>query len=123
MAETVIDWGARSGQIAQARAGFDQQVAFYRQTVLTAMQQVEDDMTALTHLSRQAEVENRAVASSSEAERLIFNQYKAGTVAYTSVVTAQTASLSSRQAALTIHQNQLTTTVALLQALGGDWRQ
>jgi NodT family efflux transporter outer membrane factor (OMF) lipoprotein len=122
LAATVIDWGARDAQVAQAHANYDQQVAIYRQTVLSAMQQVEDDMVSLSHLSRQADVENRAVASSSEAERLIFNQYKAGTVAYTSVVTAQTAALAARQSALTIHQNQLTTTVALLQALGGGWQ-
>jgi NodT family efflux transporter outer membrane factor (OMF) lipoprotein len=122
LAATVIDWGARDAQIAQAHANYDQQVAIYRQTVLSAFQQVEDDMVSLTHLARQSEVESRAVASSSEAERLIFNQYKAGTVAYTSVVTAQTAALSARQSELTIRQNQLTTAVALLQALGGGWR-
>lgn len=122
LSETVLDWGARDAQVAQARASYDGQVAAYRQTVLTAFQQVEDDMINLTQLTKQAEVEHRAVMSADEAERLITNQYRAGTVAYTSVVTAQAASLSAKQSELTIHQNQLTTTVALLQAMGGGWK-
>jgi NodT family efflux transporter outer membrane factor (OMF) lipoprotein len=122
LSETVLDWGARDAQVAQARASYDGQVAAYRQTVLTAFQQVEDDLINLTQLTKQAEVEHRAVASADEAERLITNQYRAGTVAYTSVVTAQAASLSAKQSELTIHQNQLTTTVGLLQAMGGGWK-
>jgi len=121
LSETVIDWGARDAGVALARANYDAQVAAYRQTVLTAFQQVEDDMISLTQLARQAEVEGRAVASADEAERLITNQYRAGTVAYTSVVTAQAASLAAKQSALTIRQNRLTTTVSLLQAMGGGW--
>jgi NodT family efflux transporter outer membrane factor (OMF) lipoprotein len=122
LTDTVIDWGARDAQVAQAHATYDGQVASYRQTVLTAFQQVEDDMVAITQLARQAEVEDRAVTSAVEAEKLITNQYRAGTVAYTSVVTAQAASLSAQQSALTIHQNRLTTTVSLLQAMGGGWK-
>lgn len=122
LADTVVDWGARDAQVAQARATYDGEVANYRQTVLTAFQQVEDDMISLTQLSQQAVVEDRAVTSADEAERLITNQYRAGTVAYTSVVTAQAAALAAKQTALTIHQNRLTTTVALLQAMGGGWK-
>jgi NodT family efflux transporter outer membrane factor (OMF) lipoprotein len=122
LSETVIDWGARDATVALARANYDGQVAAYRQTVLTAFQQVEDDMISLTQLASQAEVEGRAVASADEAERLITNQYRAGTVAYTSVVTAQAASLAAKQSALTIRQNRLTTTVSLLQAMGGGWK-
>jgi NodT family efflux transporter outer membrane factor (OMF) lipoprotein len=121
LSETVIDWGARDAGVAQARATYDGQVAAYRQTVLTAFQQVEDDMISLSQLAKQEEVEDRAVASADEAERLITNQYRAGTVAYTSVVTAQAASLAAKQSALTIRQNRLTTTVSLLQAMGGGW--
>ncbi len=122
LSETVIDWGARDAGVAQARANYDGQVASYRQTVLTAFQQVEDDMISLTQLAKQAEVEDRAVTAADEAERLITNQYRAGTVAYTSVVTAQTAALSAKQSALTIRQSRLTTTVSLLQAMGGGWK-
>jgi NodT family efflux transporter outer membrane factor (OMF) lipoprotein len=122
LSETIIDWGARDAQVAQAHATFDGQVANYRQTVLTAFQQVEDDMVSLTLLARQAEVEDRAVNAAVEAEKLITNQYRAGTVAYTNVVTAQTAALSAKQSALSIRQNRLTSTVALLQAMGGGWQ-
>jgi len=122
LAETVIDWGARDAQVAQARATYDSDVANYRLTVLTALQQVEDDLVSITQLGRESEVEERAVKSAVEAEKLITNQYRAGTVAYTSVVTAQTAALTAKQSALTIHQSQLTTAVALLQALGGGWQ-
>jgi len=121
LAETVIDWGARDAALAQARANYEGEVANYRQTVLTALQQVEDDLISGSRLARESVVEERAVQSATEAERLITNQYKAGTVAYTSVVTAQTAALAARQSLLTIHQNQLTNAVALLQALGGGW--
>ncbi len=122
LSETVLDWGARDAQVAQARASYDGTVAAYRLTVLTAFQQVEDDMVNLHQLAQQDEVENRAVVSADEAERLITNQYRAGTVAYTSVVTAQAASLAAKQSALTIRQSRLTTTVALLQAMGGGWQ-
>jgi len=122
LSETVLDWGARDAQVAQARASYDGTVAAYRLTVLTAFQQVEDDMINLTQLAKQEEVEGRAVASAVEAERLITNQYRAGTVAYTSVVTAQAAALSAKQSALTIRQSRLTATVSLLQAMGGGWK-
>jgi outer membrane protein TolC len=66
-------------------------------------------------------IEAEAVRSAQDAERLILNQYKAGTVAYTSVVTAQTAALGNEQTALTVFQDRLVASVALIQALGGGW--
>ncbi len=123
LALTLFDAGARSAQVEEARAAYDQTVANYRQTVLTGLQQVEDQAAALRVLARQAEVQDQAVASAQEAERLVLNQYKAGTVAYTSVVTAQAVSLSNRQSALTIAQNRLTASVSLIEALGGGWER
>ncbi|MTJ83591.1 MAG: efflux transporter outer membrane subunit [Telmatospirillum sp.] len=122
LAVTLFDAGARSAQVEEARAAYDQSVATYRQTVLAALQAVEDQMAALKTLSAQADVQGRAVASAKEAERLITNQYLAGTVAYTSVVTAQTASLTNQQTALSIAQSRLAATVSLIQALGGGWQ-
>jgi NodT family efflux transporter outer membrane factor (OMF) lipoprotein len=122
LAQTVFDAGLLSDQLAEARATYDQQVATYRQTVLVAFQGIEDQLASLHILARQQEVEDRAVAAATDAERLILNQYKAGTVAYTSVVTAQAAALTARQQALTIRQNRLTATVALIQDLGGGWQ-
>ncbi len=121
LAETVLDWGARSAQVDAARASYDQSVATYRQTVLAAFQQVEDELAALRILAEQAKAQAVAVKSAKEAERLIFNQYKAGTIDYTSVVTAQVAALSNEEAELTIRQNRLVASVTLIEALGGGW--
>jgi len=100
---------------------YDQNVADYRQTVLTGFQQVEDALAALRILEQQAEVQNAAVTAAEEAERLIFNQYTAGTVAYTNVITAQTTALGSKESALTILQSRLVASSNLIQALGGGW--
>ena len=121
LALTLFDGGARSAQVSSARAAYDQQVALYRQAVLTGFQQVEDQLAALRILSQQEQVQAQAVRSSQEATRIITNQYNEGIVAYTSVVTAQTQELSARQSALTIRENNLIASVQLIQALGGGW--
>ncbi len=121
LAQTVYDAGLRSAQVDAARALYDQDVANYRQTVLAAFQQVEDQLAALRILEQQAAVQDAAVAAAQEAEALIFNQYTAGTVAYTNVITAQTVALSNRQTALSILQSRLVASVTLLEALGGGW--
>ena len=121
LAETVFDAGARSAVVEEARAFFDQSIANYRQTVLTAFQQVEDQLAASRILAQQAEVEAAAVKSAREAERIINNQWLAGTVAYTSVVVAQTAALANEETALNIRQSRLVASAALIQALGGGW--
>ena len=121
LAETVFDAGSRIAVVAQARASYDQAVANYRQTALTSFQDVEDQLASLRILEQQEAAQERAVAAAREAERLELNQYKAGTVAYTSVVTAQQTALSNEQTALSIRQNRFTSTVALIRALGGGW--
>ena len=122
-AQTLIDGGARTAQVDQALAGFDQAVANYRQTALTSFQDVEDQLVSLRILEEQAAAQDRAVAAARESERLQLNQYKAGTVDYTTVVTAQQAALTNEQTALTIRQNRFTSTVALIRALGGGWQE
>lgn len=119
--QTLIDGGARTAQVEQARAAWDQAVANYRQTALAGFQDVEDQLSGLRILALQAEAQARAVAAAREAERLELNQYRAGTVAYTSVVTAQQSALSNEQTALGIRRDRFTTTVALIRALGGGW--
>jgi NodT family efflux transporter outer membrane factor (OMF) lipoprotein len=121
LAETVFDAGARAAVVGEARAVFDQTIANYRQTVLTAFQQVEDQLAALRILADQAEAEAAAVKSAREAERIINNQWLAGTVAYTSVVVAQATALANEETALNIRQNRLVASAALIQALGGGW--
>ncbi len=121
VAETVFDAGARAGQVVEARAAYDQQVAAYRQAVLTGFQQVEDQLAALRILEQQGKIEEDAVKLSREAVQLVLNQYKAGTVAYTAVVTDQAIQLSDEQAALTIRQDRFVASVSLIEALGGGW--
>jgi NodT family efflux transporter outer membrane factor (OMF) lipoprotein len=119
--DTLLDFGGRLGQVRQARAAYDASVANYRETVLTAFQQVEDQLATLRILEQQVAVQEQAVKTANLAVQLTLNQYKAGTVAYTSVVTAQTIALGDSETLLTIRQNRLTASVALIQALGGGW--
>ena len=121
VAETLLDFGSRSAQVEQARATYDQNVASYRQTVLTGFQQVEDELSTLRILQQQAVVEVEAVKTAQEAARLTLNQYKAGTVPYSSVITAQAAALQAEQTALTVTENRLTASVTLVEAIGGGW--
>jgi len=119
--DTLLDFGARAAQVRQARAAYDAAVANYRQTALTAFQQVEDQLATLRILEQQYGVQDQATRSANLAVQLTLNQYKAGTVAYTSVITAQTVALTDAQTLLTLRQNRLTASVALVQALGGGW--
>ena len=121
LAQTVIDAGLRNARVQQAVAVFDQDLADYRQTVLTAFQQVEDQLAALRILAEEATVQDAAVVSSREAVRVLNNQYLAGTVAYTSVIVAEQTALGNAETALTIRQNRLTASASLIQALGGGW--
>jgi NodT family efflux transporter outer membrane factor (OMF) lipoprotein len=120
-AQTLFEGGLRNAQLAAARAVFAQDVALYRQSVLTAFQQVEDQLAALRLLARQQKAEDEAVGAAREAERAIANQYKAGLVPYTSVVVAQATALGDAETALQIRQSRLVASVALIEALGGGW--
>ncbi|HEX3574990.1 MAG TPA: efflux transporter outer membrane subunit [Rhodopila sp.] len=119
--QTLFEGGLRSASVAAARASYDASVATYRQTVLTAFQGVEDSLSSLRILELQAAAETTAVASTSKAVDATLNQYKAGTVPYTSVITEQTLLLSDQQALLAIQQSRLVASVALIEALGGGW--
>jgi NodT family efflux transporter outer membrane factor (OMF) lipoprotein len=121
LAETLFDAGSRSAVKAQAIAAYDAAAATYRKTVLGALQNVEDQLLALRLLDQESAVEDAAVAAAEENLRLTINQYKAGTVSYLNVVTAQTTALNDRVTALTIHERQLDATVQLFAGLGGDW--
>jgi NodT family efflux transporter outer membrane factor (OMF) lipoprotein len=121
LAETLFDGGLRRAQVAQARAAYEGTVDTYRQTVLAGFQQVEDELVTLRVLEQQAGIEEAAVAAAREAEKLTLNQYKAGTVPYSSVITSQTARLSAEQTALAVLSSRLQTSVALIEAVGGGW--
>ena len=121
LAQTLFDGGLRRAQVAQARAAYEGTVDTYRQTVLAGFQQVEDELVTLRVLEQQAVIEEAAVAAAREAEKLTLNQYKAGTVPYSSVITAQTTRLSAEQTALTVLSSRLQASVALIEAVGGGW--
>jgi outer membrane protein TolC len=119
-AETVFDDGLRQAQVASTRATYDESVANYRQTVLTGFQQVEDQLAALRVLELEAKAQDAAEQTAREATQLALNEYTAGTIAYTAV-TAQTAQLNNERSAVAVRQNRLTSSVALIEALGGGW--
>ena len=121
LADTLFDAGLRRAQVRAARAVYDADVAVYRQTVLTAFQGVEDQLVALRVYQQEEEVRLQDEAAARQAEQLDLNEYKAGTVDYTTVITAQTAALSASQGVLTTLQNRLVASVALVEDLGGGW--
>jgi NodT family efflux transporter outer membrane factor (OMF) lipoprotein len=121
--ETIFDAGLRSAQVAAARATYDETVATYRETVLSAFQQVEDELASLRILEQQAAAQQLALQSARQSVALTLNQYQAGTVPYTNVVVAQTTALGDEQTVLTIEQSRLVASSALVQALGGGWDQ
>jgi NodT family efflux transporter outer membrane factor (OMF) lipoprotein len=119
--DALIDFGARRYQVREARAAYDEAVANYRQTVLAAFQQVEDELAALRILEQQYQVAAQTVKDANLAVSLTLNQYKAGIVAYTAVVTAQATALTDAQTLLSIRQSRLVASATLIEALGGGW--
>ena len=109
-------------KVRGARAGYDGAVASYRQTVLTAFQQVEDNIVALRVLESEYGHDQRASAEADEAEKLAAMQYQAGTTDYTAVVVAQNIALAARRAAVQAARNRQVALVDLVQAeVGGGW--
>ena len=120
-AETLLDFGARSARVAEARAAYNQAVAQYRQTVLTAFQQTEDELAAARILTYVAQQRSNAAASANRVEQLTQNQYVAGQIAYSDVIVAQTTALSARQTEASAMVDRQIAVVSLLQAIGGSW--
>ncbi|MGA7750729.1 MAG: efflux transporter outer membrane subunit [Gallionella sp.] len=121
-AMTIFDAGALSAQKESAVAVYDQNVASYRQTVLSAFQEVEDNLAALRLLSEEATAQQSATQSAGEALALTENQYKAGTVSYLNVVIAQATDLGAKNTYLNIAGRRLLANAALVTALGGNWQ-
>ncbi len=119
--ETLFNGGARSAAVANARATYDESIATYRQTVLAALQNVEDELSSLRILAAQDVVARQAVASAQQATQISLNQYRAGTVTYITVVTNQAIELGDEESLLTVEQGRFLASVALIQALGGGW--
>lgn len=121
VAETLIDWGARSARLEQAKAVWRQAAATYRQAVLTAFQQTEDQLAAVRLLAEWGAERAAAETAARRAEQITQNQYLAGIVAYTDVITAQATAFSARQSNFSATLNHQTAAVSLIQAIGGHW--
>jgi NodT family efflux transporter outer membrane factor (OMF) lipoprotein len=119
--QTLFEGGLRNSEVAAARAAYDASVASYRATVLTAFQQVEDELSALRVLEEQARATDRAVRSAQHSVQVALNTYLAGTAPYTNVVTQQTALLGDQETALSVQEQRLIASVTLVQALGGGF--
>jgi NodT family efflux transporter outer membrane factor (OMF) lipoprotein len=121
LAETLFDAGLRRATVQQYQAAYDQTVATYRQTVLTAFQQVEDNLAALRILSIQVQQQDGAVNAAQRYLTTATDRYKLGLDPYLDVISAQTTLLSNQQTAATLRMQQLTDSVQLIEALGGGW--
>ena len=122
VAQTIFDAGATRARVGQAEAGRDAAVARYRQTVLSAFQAIEDQLSTTRSLAEQAELRRAASEAADLTEQQLLNRYKAGQVSYTDVVTAQASALSARRTLSQLAANRQAAAIALIQALGGGWR-
>ncbi len=119
--ETVFDAGLRGAKVRQYRAQYNEAVATYRQTALTAFQNVEDTLAAQRVYGAELDQESAAAKAAAENQTVTLNEYKAGTVDYTTVAAAEAQALSARISQLQIESSRLATAVALIEALGGGW--
>jgi NodT family efflux transporter outer membrane factor (OMF) lipoprotein len=119
--ETLFDAGLRAATVEQFRSQYDQTVANYRQTVLTAFQQVEDNLALLRILSVEIQYEDTAVKSAERSLALAMDRYRLGIDPYLNVITAQTSLLSNQETAVNLRIQQMTASVGLIEALGGGW--
>ena len=121
VSQTVVDFGKRRAQLESAQAAYDATVAAYRQTVLVAFQEVEDDLASLRYLAEEAVQQQQAVTAAQQALSLETDRYRAGTDSYLNVITTQAIALSDQQIAVTILQRRVSAAVDLVKALGGGW--
>ncbi|MFL5296788.1 MAG: efflux transporter outer membrane subunit [Phenylobacterium sp.] len=121
LAETVLDFGARRARVNEAKAAHDQAVAQYRETVLEAMQDVEDQLTATKVLADQTALRQQAFDAASAVRAMFANRYAAGQISYTDVVTANASAYAAQRALIQTAAQRQTTAVALIQSLGGGW--
>lgn len=121
ISETIYDGGYRASQTAAARAQYDNTVAGYRQSVLAAFQQVENNLAALRILAEEAAVTARAVQAARESVALTTNRYKEGAASYLDVVVTQAAALNNERADNDVRGRRMVASVQLIEALGGGW--
>ncbi len=121
LSQTLFDFGRRGAAVENAQAAYDATVAAYRQTVLSAFQEVEDDLASLRYLAEEAVQEQEAVVAAQQALSLEIDRYRAGTDSYLNVITTQIIALGDEQTAITILQRRMSAAVDLVKALGGGW--
>jgi NodT family efflux transporter outer membrane factor (OMF) lipoprotein len=117
----IFDFGLRKNTSQQARAVFEQNSADYKQTVLTAFQQVEDNLAALRILATEAEQQQEATVAAEGAQKIFDNRYVGGLDTYLQVVTAQQAALTNERNDIDIERRRMDASVLLIKALGGGW--
>lgn len=122
LAQAIFDAGARRARVEGARAGLEEAAARYRQTVLSAFQEVEDQLVASRILQQQLVLREQAAQAANLVEEQVLNRYQAGQVSYTEVVTAQATAQNARRAVVQARSDRQVAAVALIQALGGGWR-
>ena len=122
VAETLFDGGLRNAQVEAARAAWRGSVAQYRQTVLTAFANVEDQLAAADSLQQQQALRREASQAADQTEQQMLNRYREGIVGYTDVVTAQATALSARRALLQVSLARQSAAVQMIEALGGGWQ-
>ena len=121
LAQTIFDSGQRKLASAQARNNADQATANYRQVVLTALQEVEDNLVLADQLQREAQLQDEALQTARRNQEIVLDQYRAGTVSYLNVVIAQTAVLTSESSLLSVRNRQLAAVNQLLKNIAGRW--
>ena len=121
IAETIYDGGLRRATVEQYRAQYDQTVASYRNTVLTAFQQVEDHLSGLRILSQEIQEQDVAIQSAQRSLKLATDRYRLGIDPYLNVITAETTLFSNQQTAVNLRIQQIVDSVQLVEALGGGW--
>ncbi|WP_293394131.1 efflux transporter outer membrane subunit [Nevskia sp.] len=122
LAEVILDGGQRRLASAEARANADQATASYRQTVLTALQEVEDNLVLADQLQQEAALQEQALAAAQRNVEITLDQYRDGTVSALNVVTAQTAALTSENSLLGVRNRQLAAVDQLLKNIAGRWQ-
>ncbi len=121
IAQTIFNGGKTHGLVQEAQATYEGQVDTYRQTVLTAFQQVQDDLSGLRILANENNVADNAVKEAQQSLTIATNEYQAGTQDYLDVITTQATALSDQITAVDLRTRRMTTSVLLIVALGGGW--
>ena len=121
LAATIFDGGLRHARVEAARAAYDQAAATYRAAVLTAFQDVEDNLSTLRILASEEVIQRQAVASAEQALAIVTNEYKAGTTTFLDVLTSQATAFTAERSLVDIQGRRMVAAAGLIKALGGDW--